>query len=124
MLRWNDRLARALGRPLGGPHQSGVKKQAEAPTLVDPDPQQEPVSSYPSQSGTPPEPLPLHRSAPERDAADAETSAELALEADASEADALEADASEVDVAARGATEAAEPFASLRSYPPPHADGL
>jgi EAL domain-containing protein (putative c-di-GMP-specific phosphodiesterase class I) len=93
MLRWNDRLARALGRPLGGPHQSGVKKQRETSALVEIEPL--PVST------PPPEP-----------------SAGGALEPWAPSAELHPV------VESSATPDARDPFATLRSDPPPYADGL
>lgn len=112
MLRWNDRLARALGRPLGGPHQSGIKKQAEAPTLADDDPILAPASEIARASAAPPPP-----DSPA--AATFDPFAELdgaRPGGPAPGADALAGDAAPPSER--------EPFATLRSDPPPNADGL
>jgi EAL domain-containing protein (putative c-di-GMP-specific phosphodiesterase class I) len=115
MLRWNDRLARALGRPLGGPHQSGVKRQAEAPTLDDHDPNSGPASEPPAESSVLPPPRALETLRP------ATVAPPEPPRADAFADDATEPEASDLE-----GSEARhrEPFATLRSDPPPNAEGL
>jgi EAL domain-containing protein (putative c-di-GMP-specific phosphodiesterase class I) len=117
MLRWNDRLARALGRPLGGSHQSGIKKQAEAPTLHDHDPQDGPASEPPTESSV----LPPAREPHALPMATLEPFPGDVLDLDAASDGAPDGDAGAPDDAERSRR---DPFATLRSDPPPGAVGL
>jgi EAL domain-containing protein (putative c-di-GMP-specific phosphodiesterase class I) len=123
MLRWNDHLARVLGRPLGGPHQSGVKKQLKPPSVTESPPAPAPASAAPAERAAPPVPAPdvFASSAPGPNTEDPDPSGPY-TEAAYAEAPCIEAHGAPPPYTEEQDTR--EPFATLRSDPPPDAIGL